>query len=176
MFERLIDLIIQFGTRLTPCQIVQVYEGGVVLRFGCYHRTVQPGLAWKWPVIESIFTANTVLTTVRLPPQTLTTKDDIGVVVAAIIKYQVVDVKPYVTEIWDQHDVLMDVTMGAIRQAVVEMNYHDLINGAPEKRVQDAVRAEVNQYGFRIRKITFTDMGKVRSFRLIQQAAVNIDN
>lgn len=176
MFERLIDIIIQGWNKLSPWEIVHVYEGGVVLRFGKYNRTVTPGLQWKWPVVETIITVNTVLTTVRLPPQTLTTKDDIGVVVAAIIKYQVIDVKPYVTDIWDQHDVLMDVTMGAIRQAVVDMNYHDLINGAPEKRVQDAVRAEVNQYGFRIRKITFTDMGKVRSFRLIQQVAKDIDN
>ena len=176
MFEKLIDLIISLWTRLSPAKIIKVFESGAVLRLGKYHRTVLPGLAWKWPVIEDIFEINAVLTTLRLPPQTLTTLDDVGVVVAAIVKYWIVDAEAYVTKIWDQNDVLADTTLGAIAEVVKNSNYHELLRGDPSKKVIEAVRREVNEYGFRIKRITFTDFGKVRSFRLIQQVAKDLDN
>lgn len=176
MFEKLIDLIVAMWSRLCPAEIVRVYESAAVLRFGKYHRTLEPGLHWKWPVIEEVIVVETCLTTLRLPPQTLTTKNDVSVVVSAIIKYQIVNVENYVTKIWDQHDVLADVTMGAILTAVNEVDYTDLVTTPPERRVLETVRAEVNQYGFKIYKITFTDLGRIRSLRLIQRTPSKINN
>jgi regulator of protease activity HflC (stomatin/prohibitin superfamily) len=170
MFEKLIDLIVQLWERIAPAEIVKAYEGGVVLRFGKYHRTVGPGLRWKWPVMEHLLTTNTCVTTQRLPPQTLTTKDDHPVVISAIIKYQIRDPKPFLLDIWDSVDVLADVTMGAIKSAVNENTYPDLVAHPIERRVVELVRKEVNKYGFQIHAVTFTDMGKVKSLRLLQGA------
>lgn len=176
MFEKLIELVVQFWSVVAPCVVVSDWERAAVLRWGRFNRSLEPGYHWKWPVCEMAIEVNTCITTLRLPPQTLTTKDDVSVVVAAIIKYQIADVRPYVTEIWDQHDVLADVTMGAIRNAVLDINYDELIDGAPEEKVLTAVRKEVNRYGFKVHKVTFTDLGKVKSLRLIQQVARDIDN
>lgn len=176
MVEKLIELLVQFWERITPVQILRVYEVGAVLRFGLFNRAVTPGLVWKWPLAEELFSYNGCVTTLRLPPQSLTSQDDKAVVISAIIKYQIVNVRPYIEEIWDQHDVLADVTMGAIRKAVIGMHWADLITESPEKRVLDLVRSEVNRYGFKVHAITFTDLGHVRSLRLIQQVAKDIDN
>jgi regulator of protease activity HflC (stomatin/prohibitin superfamily) len=112
----------------------------------------------------------------RLPPQTLTTSDDVQVVVAAIVKYQIRDPEPFITGIYDQNDVLADVTMGAIRNSVVSMTYEDLVKAPPEQAILKEVRKNVNQYGFKIEAVTFTDIGRVRSIRLIQPSPINIAN
>lgn len=173
MFEKLIELLAGAWSNLRPYEIVEAYNRGVVLRFGRYHRTLAPGLHWKWPFAEDIVSVLACITTLPLPPQTLTTYDDVGVVVAAVVKYEIVKPEPYVTDIWDQRDVLSDVTMGAVRKAVSATKYVDLIASPPEDRVLELVRKEVNRYGFKIHAITFTDLGRVRSLRLIQAQRVD---
>lgn len=176
MFDRLLDFVARCWEHLVPCEIVKVYEGGAVLRFGCLNRTVGPGLAWKYPVIEDIITVNTVLTTLRLPPQTLTTADGNSVVMAAIIKYRVEDVAAYVTQIWDATDVLADVSMGTVRERVQKASWADCLNGDLSNEVTIAVRRAVKRFGFAVESITFTDFGRVRSLRLIQQPITNLEN
>ena len=168
MFERLLDLLVHAWGRISPVEVINAYEGAIVLRLGKYHRTLAPGLHFKWPFVEQAFSSRTCVTTLRLSPQTLTTKDDVPVVVSAIVKYQINDVKLYHLQIWDAADVLADVTMGAIRFAVNAVPYTALIAQPPEPQVLEAVRKEVNKYGFRVHKITFIDLGRVKSLRLLQ--------
>lgn len=166
--DKLFDWIEKGWDSIRPWEIVEAYNKGVVLRFGRYHRTLEPGIHWKWPWAEDVVSVLACITTLPLPPQTLTSADDVGVVVAAVVKYEIAKPEPYVTEIWDQRDVLQDVAMGAIRQAVNAIDYKTLIAQPPERGVLEAVRKEVNRYGFRIHAVTFTDLGRVRSLRLIQ--------
>lgn len=168
MLEKLIDLLAGAWHRLCPLEIVEAYNRGVVLRFGVYHRTLEPGLHWKWPVLEDVVSVLACVTTMPLPPQTLTTKDDKSVVVAAIVKYQIAKPEPYVTDIWDQKDVLSDVAMGAVQQAVSGATWDELVAAPPEEKILKAVRKETLRYGFDVMKVTFTDIGKIRSLRLIQ--------
>ena len=168
MFEKLLDLLAQIWDRVSPLEIIKEYEGAVVLRFGRYNRTLEAGLHFKIPLVEEAISTPTCLTTLRLPPQTLTTRDDAPVVVSAIVKYEVRDVKSYLLRIWDRNDVLADVATGAIRTAISALTYAELVTQPPEQAVLEAVRKEVNQFGFKIHRVTFVDLGRVRSIRLIQ--------
>lgn len=179
MFDKIFDAIILCWERLSPLEILHVYQLGVVLRFGVYHRSVGPGLHWKWPIAEEVITEVTVLTTMRLPTQTLTTSDDIQVEVGTMVKYEINDMKEFVSKVWDQKDVLGDTTMGAIQAQVASMTYADLRTAAASgaDKVLKAVRAEVNKYGFTVKKITFTDIGRTRSLRLnTRMPQDNLDN
>jgi membrane protease subunit HflK len=177
VFERLLDLLIQIWEQLKPLYIVDVYQMAGVLRFGKYSRSVEPGLHWKIPFAERTIEIMTCITTVRLPVQPLTTKDDIAVTVGAIIKYQIVDIEPYITTIFDQHDVLIDVTMGAIRRQLAAANYADLVLLPPEEQVLKTVRAEVNKYGFKVHTVTFTAFTRARPLMLLSQSVLkSLDN
>jgi regulator of protease activity HflC (stomatin/prohibitin superfamily) len=165
--ERLMEFLSAVGWRLSPFYIVPPWEGALILRLGRYNRTLAPGFHWKYPLIEEAFTESTVVTTLRLPPQSLTTQDGVGVVVKAIVKYQIRDLRPYYTEIWDQVDVLADVTMGAIHDAVQILTHDDLMHTPPDRQVLEEVRKQVNRYGFKVDNITFTDLAQVMSIRLM---------
>lgn len=177
MFERIFDWIDRGWGHLKPFFVVDAYELAGVLRFGVFHRSAAPGLHWKIPFAEHPVEITACVTTVRLPAQPLTTKDDVAVTIASIVKYQVVDVEPYITGIFDQHDVLCDVTMGAIRRLVASANYVDLVVTPPEAEVLRAVRAEVNKYGFKVHGVTFTAFTRARPIMLIQQSVLkDLDN
>jgi regulator of protease activity HflC (stomatin/prohibitin superfamily) len=176
VFERLLDLILQAGEQLIPFFVVDVYQQACVLRLGKYHRTVTPGFHWKIPFVERPIEVVTCMTTMRLPPQTLTTKDGKAIVVAAVIRYKLRDIEPYISLVIDQHDALADVTMGHVRAHVREMTFEELLSEPPEGKIATAVRRQVGRYGFDVEAVTFTDLAAVRSFRLIQASPKDLDN
>ena len=167
MFERILDFIAASWNVLRPWVIVADYEGGVILRFGRYLRELDPGLHWKLPIADSAVITSTVVTTMALRPQTLTTLDDLTVVISAIVKYRIADVRAYLLDIWDSADVLNDVTLGAIREIVSSVNYCDLQNKQIEEQVLEIVQSESELFGVHVYKVTFSDLGRVRSIRLI---------
>lgn len=174
MFEKLIELVSHWWEVLLPCETIDAYEAGVVLRFGVYSRTVGPGLAWKWPIAERILTGKTCVTTLRLPTQTVVTRDDQTVAVSAMIKYEIRDVRSYLLAIWDSVDVLADVSMGAIKRTVNASTYAELRDPSinTEVAIMDLVRKDVNQYGFKIHRVTFTDLARVKALRLLNDGGV----
>jgi regulator of protease activity HflC (stomatin/prohibitin superfamily) len=167
MFERIFDFIAGFWNVLRPWAVVDDYEGGVILRFGRFQRELKPGLHWKLPLADVTVTTSTVITTMALRPQTLTTRDDLTVVISAIVKYHIANVRAYLLDIWDSADVLNDVTLGAIRGIVASVDYGDLQQGRIEDQVLAIVREEAEKFGVEVHKVTFSDMGRVRSIRLI---------
>lgn len=174
--ERLLDLLTQTWDRVAFWVVIPVGRNGAVLRLGKYHRTLEPGLHWKWPMIEEIREHDTVLTTLRLEPQTLTTKDGTVVVVTAMVRYKIRDLQPYVSDIWDARDVLADTTMGSIRQEIGRATLAELLANPPESQVLARVRSKVNRYGFSVMEVTFIDLGQVRTFRIMSHGPMNIDN
>jgi regulator of protease activity HflC (stomatin/prohibitin superfamily) len=102
-----------------------------------------------------------------LRPQTLTTRDDLTVVISAIVKYQISDVRAYLLDIWESADVLNDVTLGAIKEIVASVDYADLQNPSIENDVLAIVQEEAKRFGVHVHKVTFSDLGRIRSIRLI---------
>lgn len=167
MFERIFDFIANSWNTLRPAVVVSDFEGGVILRFGRYNREIKPGLHWKFPIADISMVTSTVITTMALRPQTLTTKDDQTIVLSAIVKYHISDVRSYLLDIWDSADVINDLTLGTIRKIVASVNYRDLQGHLIEEDVLETIKVEASRYGVDIHKVTFSDLGKVRSLRLI---------
>lgn len=167
MFERVLDFIAASWNLLRPLLVVSDFEGGVILRLGRFHRAIGPGLHWKLPLADNAIITSTVTTTMALRPQTLTTKDDRTIVVSAIVKYHIADVRAYLLDIWDSADVINDLTLGAIREIVARVDYGDLHGHVIEEKVLTDIRDDASRYGVEIHKVTFADLGRVRSLRLI---------
>jgi regulator of protease activity HflC (stomatin/prohibitin superfamily) len=172
LFDRIYDWIDRGWGYIRPWFVVDVYETVALLRVGRFKRACPPGLHWKIPFFDHPIEITTCLTTVRLPAQPLTTKDDVAVTVQAIIKYSITDVEKYITQIFDQNDVLCDVTMGAIRRHTAESNYKELLLDPPEQKVTTHIRREAKKYGFEVDMVTFTAFTRSRPITLIQQTVL----
>jgi modulator of FtsH protease HflK len=152
---------------LIPFIVVPIYQNAAVLRFGKYSRTLEPGFHWRWPFAEEVITENIFRTTLALEPQTITTKDDKTVVVGGIIRYRITDVEPFITEIGNQHDLLRDTGMGAVLKQVRQIELRSLLDKPPENAIASDIRRQVKPYGMEIELFTFTDIGQIRTLRLI---------
>ena len=165
MFDKLILLLENFSMALMPCVIVEQWNQGVHLRCGKYLRVVHPGLRFKIPIIDTIVETAVITQSVNLPAQTLTTYNEQGIVLKAIIRYHVHDVHKFLLEVMHANDVLVDTTQGMIRDIVERTTWEKLDD------VNDIITREVKvfvkKWGITIEKITITDLAIVKTFRIL---------
>src|SRR6202158_2440118 len=72
-------------------RIVNQYEKGIVMRLGKFHGLVPSGLAIIMPLTDSGIRVDMREQVISVPPQKLTTKDNVTVEVDAVVYYKVVD-------------------------------------------------------------------------------------
>jgi regulator of protease activity HflC (stomatin/prohibitin superfamily) len=172
MFDKLIDIIIGFLDGLKAWAVVNAYQEGVVLRFGRYHRTLNPGIHWVIPLAETVEEVVMVPTTITLPAQTITTKDGKVVVAKAMVKCRVADSRVYTVEVYDAKDALSDTTCGIIFDTVHGMDMAAINEMSLSSTVTVAAKKEARKWGMSVLAVTFTDFGEVTTVRLINEGSL----
>jgi len=86
-----IILFIVFLSLARSARIVNQYEKGLVLRLGKYRALVDSGLTFLVPVIEDMIKVDMRERVINVEPQKVITKDNVSVVVDAVIYYRIID-------------------------------------------------------------------------------------
>jgi regulator of protease activity HflC (stomatin/prohibitin superfamily) len=164
MFDKLVALIERFGYQLMPWVIIEEWNAGVHLRYGRYINTLNSGVHFKIPFFDNIIECPVITQSVNLPSQTLTTLDDESIVLKAIIRYKVSNVRTYLLGVMHANDVLIDTTQGMIRDVVELTRWDDLVD--VNETITDKVKEYVVRWGIEVEAVTITDLGIVKSFRI----------
>jgi regulator of protease activity HflC (stomatin/prohibitin superfamily) len=72
-------------------RVIKQYEKGVVLRLGKYAGTMDPGINFLVPFVDSLIVVDMRERVINVPPQYVITKDNVTVNVDAVIYYKVID-------------------------------------------------------------------------------------
>jgi len=83
--------ILAVVTLFASVKIVQQQERGIVLRLGKYKSIAEPGLNLVIPYIESMIKVDMRERVINVEPQKVITKDNVSVIVDAVIYYKIVD-------------------------------------------------------------------------------------
>src|SRR5258707_9199 len=70
---------------------VAQYEKALVLRLGRYRHTVDSGLTFLVPMVESLIKVDMRERVINVEPQKVITKDNVSVTVDAVIYYRIID-------------------------------------------------------------------------------------
>ncbi|MFL1464774.1 FtsH protease activity modulator HflK [Marinobacter sp. HN1S83] len=118
---------------------VDEQERAVVLRFGEFSRTEEPGLRFKVPLIDDVTKVR--VTNVRTAESSgqMLTQDENLVTVDLQVQYRVGDAKAYVLNIRDSNQALAFATDSALRHEVGSSTLDQVLT---EGRVELAVRVE----------------------------------
>lgn len=166
MFDRLLDFLIQFWGHLQPFTVIDQYNKGIRLRLGKFHSVLEPGLSWKIPFADKIMEHTVVVSTMNLPSQSLTTRDEKTLVVRGVIKYQVQDIKTLILDVYDPVDAISDMTMGIIKKIIMEKDWQECKDNGLDDLITNKARNEAKKWGLKINQVTLTDIGLIRSIKL----------
>lgn len=112
-----------------PIRIVNTGSVQVVERLGKYQRTLQPGLGFIIPIIET--TRKTVSTRQQIldiPPSDMITADNVSVTVDAVVFYQVEDPYKAVYGIENYTNAVAYTTITNLRAAIGELSLDEALS------------------------------------------------
>lgn len=169
MLDKLIDFFLNLIEDILPITFVKEYDRGVVFRAGKYRSTLEPGPWWKIPFIDKVETTCVTTTTINVPTQSLTTSDQKQIVVKAVVKYKITDIKAFYLNVQDAKDAISDTTQAIIKERITGKTWMECADNQMDNDITKKVRGAVKHWGIEIEKVTLTDIGLIRSLRLFNE-------
>lgn len=115
-------------------------ERAVVLRFGEYNRTVDPGLRWRAPIIEQYEKVDVEQNRRYDITEAMLTRDTNIVSVTLQVQYQVLDPIPFLLKVARPETILEHATSSALRHVVGSATMDDVL-----KDNREAIRVKVRE-------------------------------
>jgi len=141
------------GLALVVAVLVYVFSGfytvkeaekGIVLQFGQYAGTVDPGLRWKWTFVENVIPIDMQTTRDLNAEGFMLTQDENVVRVAMQVQYRVVDARNYVFSVTNADDSLSQSLDSALRYVVGHAKMDDILTSGREQ-VRQSVWEELDK-------------------------------
>ena len=138
---------------------VDQQERGVVLRFGKYHETVQPGLQWNPPLIDRVTRVNTTKVRAASFREIMLTQDENIVEVKLSVQYIISDPANFVLRVRDPERSLQHASQSAMRHVVGDTSM-DLVLTEGRARIASDVQQRLQTYldlyttGIQVSKVT----------------------
>ena len=141
---------------------VDQQERALVLRFGKYHDTVQPGLEWNPPFIDEIIKVNTTKVRSASFREIMLTQDENIVEVNLSVQYIIDDTEKFVLRVRDPERSLQQATQSALRHVVGGTDMDLVLTEGRAQiaiEVQERLQSYLDSYetGIRVSKVNVDD-------------------
>lgn len=168
MFERLIDLLIEFAQLFQVFVYVDHYDEAVVLRFGKYHRTLKPGAHWVAPFgIEDLIDVNVKPEPMYLDTQSLHTEDEFAINIQVGLVYEVFNPKAFLLDYAESADQVAMLTAGVVAETVHNTKWGTMRDSNDWlRRVQTRANSSIRVRGAKITKMVVQDLANGDANRL----------
>ena len=124
---------------------VDQQERAVVLRFGKYLETVQPGLQWNPPLVDEVIKVNTTKVRAASLREIMLTQDENIVEVKLSLQYVINDPEKFVLKVRDPERSLQHAAQSALRH-VVGGTVMDLVLTEGRARIGIDVQTRLQEY------------------------------
>lgn len=176
ILDRLIQLLTSFYNYLIPFAIAGDDQVGVVRRLGKYHRLLEPGFNWKYPLIEQALVTTTALDSTSLEEQSLTTKDNVCVTLRGVMTYRVVEPRRYILGCATAISVMNDAGCLVMAELVSTMTADEVLRGEEfPATLLRKVRARAKRLGVEVDSVGFIDRVAAPAYRIIMNSKKNED-
>ena len=141
-------------------RVVNQYERGIVLTFGKYTSTREPGLTWIFPGVQRMIKIDIRVTTVDVPQQEAITKDNVPVGINAVVYFQVIKAEDAFLKIQNYSFAISQYAQAALRDVIGGVELDTLLT--ERNRTADEIKQIVDQategWGINVTAIKIQDI------------------
>ncbi len=145
---------------LPGLKVVNQYERGIVLTFGKYSNTRNPGLTWIFSGVQKMIKIDIRITTVDVPQQEAITKDNVPVGINAVVYFQVVKAEDAVLKIQNYSFAISQYAQAALRDVIGGVELDALLT--ERDTISDEIKKIVDQategWGINVTAIKIQDI------------------
>ncbi len=154
----LIFLFVVFG--LGGLRVVNQYERGVILTFGRYTGTRQPGLTWIFNIVQRMLKVDMRITTVDIPRQEAITRDNVPVGVNAVVYFRVQKAEDAVLKVEHYPYAVSQYALAALRDIIGGVELDTLLTERDRiaADIKKAVDKETEPWGVDVTAIKIQDI------------------
>jgi len=152
-----------------PNPYKQVYEGqtGLILKFGKYHRAVDPGLCYVNPLSEKMQQVDIKITVVEVPSQVCMTKDNVNVHITSVIYFHIVNPYKATFGVGSVRTALMERTQTTLRHVLGARVLQDVIERREEiaQSIEEIIAEVATTWGVKVESILIKDINFSRELQ-----------
>ncbi|MGC9059550.1 MAG: slipin family protein [Candidatus Aenigmatarchaeota archaeon] len=162
MFELIFWVVVGLVLILLPMSIrvIYEYERGVVFTLGKFGGVRKPGLTFIIPLIQELRKVDMRIITQDIPSQEVVTKDNVSLLINAVVYFKVEKPEDAVIKIEDYHNAIKQLTFSALRD-VVGANELDAILTNRERiaeEIKKMVDRDTEEWGIDITSIKIQEI------------------
>ena len=141
-------------------RLLYQYERGVVFTLGKFTSIREPGLTFLFPVLQTMRKVDMRIKTAEVPRQEVITKDNIPILVNAVVYYKVISPESAIIKIEDYMFAIRQYTQAALRD-VIGNNDMDFFLQEREKiasSIKEIVDSETSEWGLDVESIKIQEV------------------
>lgn len=145
---------------LVSLKQINQYERGVKFTMGRYTSTIMPGWRIIIPVFQSFRKVDMRVKAVDVPDQKAITRDNVSVVVNAVIYYKVSDAARAIIEVEDFRYAISQYAQTTMRNIVGEATLDELLANREKiaERIREIVDRETDEWGLKVNNVELKDV------------------
>jgi regulator of protease activity HflC (stomatin/prohibitin superfamily) len=168
MFEGVLGLsfcvgilvILAIGVIIRGIRLLYEYERGVVFTLGKYTGTRNPGLTIVIPIFQSMRKVDMRIKTAEIPRQEVMTRDNIPMLVNAVVYFKVIKPADAIIKIEDYAFAIRQYTQAALRDVIgnSEMDFVLTERESIAQDIKEIVDAETDGWGIDVESIKIQEV------------------
>jgi len=153
-------ILIFFGLLLRSIRLLYEYERGVVFTWGKYSGTRGPGLTIVVPIMQSMRKVDMRIKTAEIPRQEVMTKDNIPMLVNAVVYFKVISPEDVINKIENHVYAIRQYTQAALRDVIGngEMDFVLTEREQIAESIKKIVDAETSGWGVDVESIKIQEV------------------
>jgi regulator of protease activity HflC (stomatin/prohibitin superfamily) len=139
---------------------VNQYQKGVKFRFGKYIGMREPGWRIVLPIVESMAKVDLRIKAVDVPEQKSITKDNVTILVNAVIYYRVIDAARAIIEVENFYYAVLQLAQTSMRNIIGEVTLDELLSERDKisSRIQEIVDEQTEPWGVKVGNVDLKDV------------------
>ena len=153
-------IVIGLFLLFTGVRLLYQYERGVVFTLGKFSNIREPGLTFLIPVVQTMRKVDMRIKTAEVPRQEVITKDNIPMLVNAVVYYKVINPESAIIKIEDYMFAIRQYTQAALRD-VIGNNDMDFFLQERENiagAIKEIVDSETSEWGLDVESIKIQEV------------------
>ena len=149
--------------------IVKETDRGVKFIRGKKAKVMNPGVHGYWPLLTEIDSVNVKRQVLKLPVQTLYSKDERTVVAGGVVVYTIEDVYRYLVDNYDAQESIDEVAAACLRDIVTSNTVDEIQNSrnGTDFALTKEVSQSLEEFGVRTEYVRFTHFAPARVINIV---------
>lgn len=145
---------------LSGIRIIFEYKRALKFRFGKYIKTLEPGLRWIIPIVESIQIVDIRVITFNIVSQEVMTEDNVPCSIDGVVFFKINDPEKAVLEVEEYKFAITQLSQAALRDVCGKVELDTILSNREEmgKNIKSIVEQETSVWGIEIIDVKIKDI------------------